>query len=149
MSTLQQIQAIIDYFFKSDVELRESQNGTSEVWAKEGGEGEPTKFAVLYGDEGLADIQLLDLKGDESVQVVRELPLLSAFDALIRKLEDYTEIGHIIGVYRGAGGLRTDVDVVAMYEDVDYDEDGEPFTVELPVIARFRWDGYQDTLSAR
>lgn len=149
MSTLQQFQAIIDYFFRSDVELREGQNGTSEVWAKEGGEGEPTKFAVLYGDESLADIQLLDLKGDESVQIVRELPVLSAFSALISKLEDYTDIGHIICVSRSAGGLRTDVDVIAMYEDVDFDKDGEPFTVEPPVIARFRWDGYQDILSAR
>lgn len=150
MSTLQQIQAVIDYFFKSDVELRDCHDGTSELWAREGYnyDDELTKFAVLYGDESLADIKLVDLEADEPVLIDRELSVIEAFVALIKKLEDYTETGHVISVsYRP--GLQTEVKVIAMYEDVDYDEDGEPFTVEPSVIARFRWDGYQGTLSAR
>jgi len=149
MSALQQIQAIIDYFFGSDVELRDDQSGVSELWARDGYDGELTKFAILYGDDSLTDVKLCNPQSGEAREIKeRYVGMIYTLDVLIRKLEDYTDIGHIISL-----NCRTwrdaEVNVVAMYENVDYDEDGEPYAVEPPVIARFRFDRDQDALSAR
>lgn len=148
MSALQQIKAIFDYFFGSDVELRDGHNGTSEVWARRDGDGELWLLAVIDGDESLTDIRLVVSMAGKPVQVDRELTMIGAFDALIRLLEGYVGTGGVISIDRGTG-LRAEVDVISHYEDIDFDDDGEPFMVAPPVIARFRFDNAQGTLSAR
>lgn len=144
MSALQQIQAIIDYFFRRTVEFRDGQDGTSELWAKQDGIRKFKKFAILYGNESLTNIELIDNWAGVPVQIEQRYRGMSyALDVLMRELEAYTGTGHIISVSCGSW-QDAEVDALALYGT---DEHGEPYY--QPAIARFRFDSDQDTLSAR